>query len=769
LAWHTYALINLIPLRYKTKIMQSKPLLLKSRKYSMLLILGLLFCLPLQSLAQVTVTGSVKDSVNSEPIIGASVFVKGTTIGTQTDANGRFQINTATGSVLVIRYIGYNEQQFTVQNTEAINIRLASSSQSLKEVIVVSYGTQNKREITGAVSSINTKDVKDMPVANIGQRLQGKLAGVQINQNSGTPGAEMSFRIRGAASINAGNNPLIVIDGFPSVSGLQSLSPDEIESISVLKDASSAALYGSRAANGVVLVTTKQAKVGQKTLDFSAYTGFQSVPDRGKPDLMNAQEFAQYKKEWYEDATKYEGYTGGVPGVYQNPAQYAGKTGTNWFDILLRTAISQNYNLAYSAGNKDLRTTVNFNYNKQQGVVLNSQDERFTMRSNNIYTASSRLTLGANLELSYGNNQVVPGLDNGRNIIENAYLMDPTLNYKNPDGTYPVSFSQPGMFPNPNYYLVVTQQINKTKAARVLANAWAEISIVDGLKFKSTINVNTDNTINRQFTPSTAQGGLGSAPPQPASGSYGTSSFVTWLTENTFTYQKTLAGKHNFDLLGGYTAQKYSFENSNINGSQFPDDNVQWISAATTKLGDVGATQWSLIRYVGRFRYNYESKYLLELAYSRDGSSKFGPNNKYGNFPSVSVGWVVSDESFLKDFKDISFLKLRANYGRVGNNNIGNYSYLASVNSGNYVFGNQVVPGKSLSGIGNNNLTWETTTGYDLGLDLELLNNRVAFTYDYYWKKTDGLLYGIDIPVQSGFSTITSNIGRFDFWGMSLA
>lgn len=744
--------------------MKKKCLLFKPWRCIALIVLGL-FCIPQLSRAQIAVTGSVKDSVNSESIVGVSVSLKGTTIGTQTDVNGKFKINAPVGGVLVFRYIGYKEQSVTVQNAGAIDIRLASLSQNLKEVVVVSYGTQNRREVTGAISSIKASEVKDMPVANIGQKLQGKLAGVQINQNSGTPGSEMTFRIRGAASINAGNNPLIVIDGFPSVSGLQSLSPDEIESISVLKDASSASLYGSRAANGVILVTTKQAKNGQKSLDFSSYTGVQSVPDRGKPDLMNAQEFAQYKKEWYEDAAKYEGYTGGVPQVYQNPSQYAGQTGTNWFDILLRNAVTQNYNLAYSSGTKDIKTTVNLNYNKQQGVVLNSQDERFTARTNNIYTASDRLTLGVNLELSYGNNQVVPGLDNGRNIIENAYLMDPTLNYKNADGSYPVSFSQPGMFPNPNYYLVVTQQVNKTKAARVLANGFAEFKIIDGLKFKTTINVNTDNSINRQFTPSTAQGGLGSAPPQPATGSYNTSSFVTWLSENTLNYQKTLGGKHNFDVLAGYTAQRYSYENSNINGTQFPDDNVQWISAATTKLGDVGATQWSLIRYIGRFKYNYDSKYLVEFALSRDGSSKFGPNNKYGNFPSVSAGWVASDEAFVKNIKPISFLKIRANWGKVGNNNIGDYSYLASVNTSNYVFSNQVIPGKALSGIGNNSLTWETTTGYDLGLDLELFNSRISFTYDYYWKKTDGLLYGIDIPVQSGYSSITSNVGRFDFWG----
>ena len=745
--------------------MKRKLLLIKPWKYAALITLSLLVYFPLQSHAQEAVSGIVRDSVNSEPLPGVSVSIKGTTMGALTNANGKFKITAPIGSVLVFRYVGYKEQQVTVQNYQEITISLSSSAQGLKEVVVVSYGTQSKREVTGAIAQIKTSEVKDMPVANIGQKLQGKLAGVQINQNSGTPGAEMTFRIRGAASINAGNNPLIVIDGFPSESGLQTLSPDEIESISVLKDASASSLYGSRAANGVVLVTTKQAKNGQKSLEFSSYTGVQSVPNRGKPDLMNAEEFAQYKKEYYEDAAKYEGYTGGVPAVYQNPGQYAGKSGTNWFDVLLRNAVSQNYNLAFSSGTKDLKTVTNLNYNKQEGVMLNSYDERFTARTNNIYTASDRLTLGVNLELSYGNNQVVPGLDNGRNIIENAFLMDPTLNYKNPDGTYPLSFSQPGMFPNPNYYLVLTQIVNKTKAARVIANGFAEFKIIDGLKFKTSINVNTNNTINRQFTPSTAQGGLGSAPPQPASGSYNTSSFTTWLSENTLNYQKTLGGKHNIDVLAGYTAQKYSFENSNIDGSQFPDDNIQWINAATTRIGNVGASQWSLLSYIGRLNYNYDSKYLVSFAFRRDGSSKFGANNKYGNFPSVSVGWVASDEAFIKNIKPISFLKIRGSFGKVGNNNIGDYTYLASVNSNNYVFSNTVTPGKALSGIGNNDLTWETTTSYDVGLDLQLFNNRVSFTYDYYWKKTDGLLYGIDIPVQSGFSTITSNVGRFDFWG----
>lgn len=748
--------------------MKKKLLLFKSLRYYSALLLLLALYLPSAAQTQIAVTGTVIDSVDASPIPGATVSLEGTSNRVQTDGNGRFSMNIPAGGILSVSYIGYTNKKVTVQQAGALTIRLGASLQNLKEVVVVSYGTQNRREVTGAISQIKASEVKDMPVANIGQKLQGKLAGVQINHNSGTPGAEMTFRIRGAASINAGNNPLIVIDGFPSQSGLQSLSPDEIETITVLKDASSAALYGSRAANGVILVTTKQAKAGQKSLDFSAYYGTQSVPDRGKPDLMNAQEFAQYKKEWYEDAAKYEGRTGGVPTVYQNPSQYANDPGTNWYDILLRNAISQNYNLSYSNGMKDIKSFMNLNYNKQEGVILNSSDERFTARSNNTYNPSERLTLNANLELSYGSNQVVPGLDNGRNIIANAYLMDPTLKYKNPDGSYPISFSQPGMFPNPNYYLLITQRVNKSRAARVIANGFAEYKIIDGLKFKTTINVNTDNTVNRRFTPSTAQGGLGSAPPQPASGSYNTSNFITWLSENTLNYERSL-GKHNFEALAGYTYQKYAAENSGINGTQFPDDHIQWISAATTRLGNVGADEWSLIRYIGRLKYNYDGKYLAEFALGRDGSSKFGPENKYGNFPSVSLGWIASDESYIKDLNAVNFLKFRAGYGRVGNNNIGNYSYLASLATTNYVFDGKVVPGKSLSGIANNSLTWETTAGYNIGFDLELFNSRIAVTYDYYNKKTDGLLYAIDIPTQAGFSNITSNIGEFNFWGNELS
>jgi TonB-linked SusC/RagA family outer membrane protein len=710
------------------------------------------------------ISGTVIDAKSKQPLTGVTVKIKGTSQATVTGENGSFQLTGSGAATLQFSYIGYQSREITAGGTTPVTIQLEAGSAQLDEVVVVSYGTQKKRDVTGAVSQVNAAEIKDMPVYNIGQKLQGKMAGVQISNNTGAPGANMSFRIRGAASINAGNGPLIVVDGFPTTSGLETISPDEIASITVLKDAASASLYGSRAANGVILVTTKQARPGQKSIDFSSYVGVTVVGDRGKPDLMNAQEFAQFKKEWYEDAAKYEGLTGGVPAVYQNPQQYAGTSGTNWYDVLLRHALTQDYNLTLSSGVKDLKSTINLNYNRQEGVILNTYAQRFTGRANNIYTVSDNVTLGLNLDLVYRTSQVTPGLENGRNIIQTAFLMDPTLNYKNPDGTYPIAFSQPGMFANPNYYLVLTQRQNPAKNTTVLANLFADFKILEGLKYKISLNVNGNNGITRNFIPSTAQGGLGSAPPQPATGSYATSNYLTWLAENTLTYTKSFRN-HNLDAFVGYTAQKFNNESSSIAASQFPNDNIQWINAATTRIGTATASESKLISYIGRLNYNYNSKYLLSLAFRRDGSSRFGSANKYGNFPSVSVGWVASDEKFLSNSKNISFLKVRASYGKLGNYNIGDYTYLASINTSNYVFNNAVTSGSALNGIGNQALTWETTTNYDLGLDLELFKGRIAFTYDYYWKKTDGLLYAIDIPVQSGFGSIQSNIGRFDFWG----
>ena len=562
------------------------------------------------------VSGVVYDT-NGDPAIGANVIVKGTTNGTITDMDGKYTLEVPANAILQISYIGYNTQEIPVGNKTTINVNLKEDTQALDEVVVVAYGTQKARSVTGAMSKLDASELSDMPVSQIGEKLQGKFSGVQINQANGEPNGGLVIRVRGAASINGGNEPLVVIDGFPTTSGLASISPDEIENITVLKDAASASLYGSRAANGVILVTTKSAKgvsAGKPRIDFSAYFGIDKVSNQGRPDLMNAQEFAQFKKEYYEDQALYEGYTGGVPECYQNP-QAVGK-GTDWFDVLLQDAITQNYNLGLSAAGEKFKSAVNINYNAKEGVILNTYSNRFAARANNVYEASDRVSFGLNVSGSYTIGQLTDGLGGGRNIIGSAMLMDPQLKYKNDDGTYPIAYTQPGMFANANYYLVLTQRQNPSKTLRGTVNAYTDIKIIDGLKYRLSANADLENNSRSNWIPSTANGGMFSAPPQPAKGSYHTSNYVNWLLENTLTYNKTIANDHNLDILVGYTTQKNTQENARIDASDYPDDELPWFGTAITRTGNSDADKWgswAMISYLGRLNYDYKEKYILSV------------------------------------------------------------------------------------------------------------------------------------------------------------
>lgn len=715
---------------------------------------------------QKKVTGIVTDKAGV-PVIGANVLEKGTTNGTITDVDGRFSLDVSRNATLQISYLGYNTQTIVVGNQSTLSVQLSEDSEALDEVVVVAYGTQKARSVTGSMSKLNSEELEDIPVPNISQKMQGKFSGVQITQANGEPNGGMAIRIRGAASINGGNGPLVVVDGFPITpnegTGLESISPEEIENITILKDAASTALYGSRAANGVILVTTKRAKEGKTDIEFSAYFGATQVSKKGRPDVMNAQEFAQFKKEYYEDQAKYEGYTGGVPECYQNPSSLS--QGTDWYDVLLQTALTQNYNLSLQSGTTKVKSAVNLNYNKQEGVVINTYAERFSARANNVYEASDRITFGLNLSGSYMSGQITPNLGGGRNIIGSAFLMDPQLKYKNDDGTYPISYTQPGMFANPNFYLVLNEREDPKKRIRGTVNTYADVKIIDGLKYRISANADLGSDQNESWVPSIANGGMFSAPPNPAVGSYESSKYVNWLIENMLTYSKVFAEKHNVDLLVGYSTQKTTSENAKINASDYPDDEVGWFNAATTKVGSGNRSAWSMISYLARANYDYMGKYLLSVSFRRDGCSRFGSGAKWANFPSVSAGWIASDESFMESFDNLSYLKIRGSYGIVGNYNIGNYNHLATIGSYNYVFNNGINAGRGTSGIGNADLTWETTKQVDLGVDLGLFNDRVFLVYDYYWKKTDGLLYQIDIPYSSGFGNIQSNIGEFRFWG----
>ena len=727
------------------------------------------------------ISGTVKDA-SGKPVNGASVLIKGTQKGATTNAEGNFTIaNVKEGNyVLFISSLGFAKQEKNISvsgNTlPMIDISMQAESQSLGEVVVVAYGTSTKRTSTGALQTISTKELQEVPVAQITQKLQGKFAGVQISQTTGKPGQGMSVKIRGQVSILAGSDPLYVVDGFPVTGDISGINPDEIESVSVLKDAASTSLYGSRAANGVVLISTVHAKPGQSSVSVNAYYGRQTVPQKGRPDMMNATEFAQFKKESYEDLGI------AVPSQFQNPSQYG--EGYNWYDAMLQTAPIQNYSVSLTSNKEKYSTSVVAGYFNQDGVLRNSNYKRFSLRANTEFKIAEKVKAGFNVAPSYSINNT-PGSDGAfyatnvnsgipGGLLYNSLLTWPILPYKNDDGTLPLTAWIPGIsaFPTPNWYRALQEIKNKTNVTRIISNAYLEYQPIAGLNLKSTINVDMGNAQFDNFNPSTSSTVFASLPPIPASSIKNSGNYVSWLNENTATYKRSF-NDHHFDILLGYTAQKFRSDMNQVSLINFPDDRISTIQSAINvdrpkSLSDI--QEWSLISYISRLNYNYKGKYLLSAAIRRDGSSRFGVNNQWGNFPSVSAGWVLSEERIINDIKAISFLKIRASYGTVGNNNIGNYTQYATVNNTtNSVFGSNIASGASVTTLGNADLGWETTKQFDFGVDLSLFNGRVNFAYDYYVKNTTNLLYNLAVPQESGFTNYTGNIGELKFWGHEFA
>ncbi|AKP52973.1 SusC/RagA family TonB-linked outer membrane protein [Cyclobacterium amurskyense] len=716
-------------------------------------------------MVDVTVSGTVVDS-NGQPIPGVTVSVPGTSIGTATDLDGKYSISVPEGTTLVFSFIGFESQSKAVGDQSIINITLTEDMSSLDEVVVIGYGTQKQREVTGSIAILEAGQLEDQPVGQFAQKLHGRIPGVQINQASGTPGGGMAIRIRGASSINAGNDPLYVVDGFPIVGDINNINPNEIETFSVLKGASAASLYGSRAANGVVLITTKRAKKGETTIQFSASYGINQIPQQGRSEFMDAKEFLQFQKEIYEDKIKYEGYTGGIPELYQNPEQYNGIS-TDWSDVILRDGSVASYNLNIASGKDNFSTSTTAGYFKEEGAVLNTDFERFSLRSNNEYQFNENFRIGVNLAPTFQRSQNFNTDGHSGSAIVMAASSTPPIFSPfdtNEDGTLVDSYSGPGIFTQPNWYRNLMESTNRIKSTRLLTNAFAELNFMENFTFKSSISLDILGSNRRLFQPST-YGVSGNAPTNRARAEYATEFYYSWLTENTLNYNRTIDVDHNIDALVGYSAQKFSQENTILTGIDFPDDDVQWIDAAAIKNGSSNLGEWSLLSLFSRVNYNYKGKYLLSASIRRDGSSRFGGENQWGSFPAASAGWIISDEPFLSNSTTFSYLKLRAEYGYAGNFNIGNYRQFGNISSTNYVIGNSIAQGRSPVSIGNSLLTWETTRGMDIGLDISFLGDRIYTTFDYYNKTTDNMLYQVDIPYAAGFPNIQSNIGEINIWG----
>lgn len=733
------------------------------RPYCFLLLLPLFICYTSFS-QSIPVTGKVVDN-NNTPLSGVSVVVKETQAGTATDKNGDFTIQAAIGNTLVFSSAEYTARELRIANADAMTISLETTKGNLNEVVVISYGTQKRKMLTGAVATLPAKQLEDQLAGQFAQKIQGRLAGVQINQTSGTPGGGMSFRIRGAASVNAGNGPLFVVDGFPINGNINAINPSEIESFSVLKDAAATALYGSRASNGVILITTKKARAGQSQVQLSASYGFAQVPKKGRPDLMNAQEHAEYMKGIFEDRAKYEGYTGGVPELYQNPEKYAGK-GTDWYDLLLRkNAPTKDINFSVAMNKDKFSSSLTAGYFDQDGSMVNTYFRRFSLRFNGEYKLNDFIIVGGNVAPSYQTNQNFNS-DGIQQLLANAVTTSPILSPFNADGSLKINLTGPGLLTQPNYYRVLRERVNIGKSTRLLANVYAEINFLKDFRFRTAVSTDLVSGNGRSYIASTSgSGSIFGPPPVIASGSYSASFTTSWLTENTLTYNKTIKD-HSVEVLAGYTAQKVQGESTSASGTNFPDDAIPWLDAAGTRnAGGNGPAAYSILSVLGRVTYNFKERYLFTASVRRDGSSRFGATNRWATFPAVSAGWIISDEKFAQNIPVISFLKLRGSYGLTGNFNIGNYTQYGNVSSSNAVLNNTIASGRAPVSLANTELTWETSSMADIGLEVGLLKDRLFLTVDYYTKKTDDLLYQVDIPAASGFGNVQSNVGEFKFWG----
>ncbi|HSI75593.1 MAG TPA: TonB-dependent receptor [Lunatimonas sp.] len=731
---------------------------------------------------EIDIRGKVTDE-RGEPIPGATVVVEGTNIGTVTDIDGEFSLDVGEGAVLRISFIGYAAQTLTVSSQSVVNVVLKEDQSSLQEVVVVGYGTQKREDVTGSVATINQDAIKNLPVSTLDQKMVGQVAGVQIQQVSGAPGAGTSVKIRGSGSLGAGNEPLYVVDGMPYSAGMNQtlnplmfIDPNIIESITVLKDASSTAIYGSRGANGVIMITTKKGEFEQTNISVSSMYGIQQVPQVGRPNLLNQREFAQFQRDRIDIAVRQtenrEAVLEDYPVEYRDLDALTGK-GTDWYDLILQTAKIQDHSVNIQKGTKDSRINLNFGYFKQEGVLINTGVERFSGNLGIESNLSDKFKVGVSLQPTFIeqnrantnlNREDILGVSIWANPISTPY--DENGNLK-PYVRAPQSrFHSAWSFANPLYSLnEITQKQNTFQN---LGIAFAELELLPNLVFKSSLNTILQASKFYQFTPSTIGGS--NRPPTPGTGrsSNNRSDSFDWLIENTVNYDLTL-GKHRFNALAGYTTQKFTSNSINLNASPFPNDLISTINAAQAiESWGEGINEWSMISYLGRVNYALNDKYLLTATFRSDGSSRFGSENRFALFPSLAAAWRVSEEAFFDNISWVDEFKVRASYGRSGNNNIGNYAHLASINAGSYIFGNNQVTASNV-GISNPFLTWEESNQVDLGLDFQFLQNRLSLLIDFYRRESNNMLLNDVIPSITGFNSQTINQGNVRNAGVEIA
>lgn len=725
-----------------------------SRLRMMVCLIGML--LPMCIFAQqITVQGVVKDQTG-ETVIGASVMEKGTTNGTITGIDGDFSLNMSSNGTLVVSFVGYKTQEVQVKGQKQLQVVLSEDAEMLDEVVVIGYGTMKKSDLTGAVSSIGNKDIKDSPVSNLGQAIQGKISGVQI-VDAGKPGDNVSIKIRGLGSIN-NCDPLVVIDGVPTDLGLSSLNMADVERLDVLKDASATAIYGSRGANGVVMITTKRGTEGKGKLAVSANYSFQNATN--VPSLLNAAQYAELSNDMMVNS-------GRNPNPeWANPSELG--AGTDWMDELLRTGVMQNYTVSYSGGNEKSHYYVSGGFLDQSGIVKSVNYRRFTFQSNSDAQVLKWLKFSNNITFSADTKK------SGSYNIGDALKALPIYPVKNEDG----SWSGPngnsewyGSTRNP----IGPTELNKsqTDGYNFLANLTAELTFTKWLKFKSTFGYDAKFWFIDNFTP---KYNWKPTPTEETSRYKSDNKSFTYLWDNYFLFDHTFAEKHRVGLMAGMSAQWNTNDYLNAQKNVFMFDNVHEMDNGEEMYAIGGnETEWALLSYMARVNYSYEDRYLLTATIRRDGSSRFGKKHRWGTFPSVSVAWRASQEKWFPKNDYINDLKVRAGYGVTGSQaSVGNYSYLASYNTSVYPFGissgNQTALVSST--LANPYIHWEEVAQTNIGFDASLFNSRVMFSFDAYLKETRDMLVKASIPITSGFEDTTTtytNAGKVRNQGIEMS
>jgi TonB-dependent starch-binding outer membrane protein SusC len=707
------------------------------------------------------VSGRVTSRAEGTSLPGVNIVIKGTITGTATDADGKFKLvvpNPLT-AVLIFSSIGFLVEEVALEGKTLLDVTLESDVKTLGEIVVVGYGEVKKSDLTGSVSSIKGDEITAFPTTNVVQALAGRTAGVQVIQNNGSPGGGVSVRIRGTNSIQGSNEPLYVVDGFPFSGNPNLLNNADIESIEVLKDASATAIYGSRGANGVVLITTKQGKAGKVQVDYDFNYSTQTL--RKKLDLMNAQEYANfYNLQATNDKL--------APYFTQDQINGFANNSFDWQSLVFQKAPIINHNLTVSGGSEKTKFSISGSTFNQEGIVIGSSFKRYSIRANFNQQISNKfsLTYGATLSQIVNDRRNSSGGNRGGDMLSGAISAPPTLTPYNDDGTYRFL---PGAYPFISNVLInplnfINEQTDRLKSNQVLANMALNYKILPSLTLRISGGIENRDNRTDAYTTRNFVNSQGVA-------SVSTTQYTSLLNENTLTYAKTFKEKHSINALAGFTYQDFLNTDLSAAGTGFISDASQTYdigAAITPGVPQSGYSKATLLSYLGRVNYSYNSKYLFTLSFRTDGSSRYSEGNKWGYFPSGALAWRASEEEFIKKIDFISDLKVRASYGATGSQAIAPYATLNQLGSGKTVFGDALytfyAPGTRRPG----NLKWETTEQVDFGLDFGILQDRFHLTADYYIKTTRDLLNTVQLPTSLGFTNTIQNIGSIQNKGLEL-